>query len=246
MNTLKQLLTTEDAHWKYFTAHFLHVANMKLGKMTLALNYSLQNINRDIPSFHQELLRAWFKHSQYHTRSQTPVSVSDILNEPLFLNGLITSRNKTFMYGDWIKAGIIQIKDICYEFAPGSLRAPALHELISDQHSPPLSTTARKLNVLLDALPKEWCYQISTSETRNQPTLQPVFSIVNTNPGHPATDIVTCKTRDLYHQLYQPLKPVVPSADYWESTLQPVPSFNAKQWRTLYSPLVSNKMSDVN
>ena len=248
MNTLKRLLTPEDAHWKNFTAHFLRVANMKLGKMTLALNYSLQNINRDIPSFHQELLRAWYKHSQYRTRSQTPVSVSDILKEPLFLNGLITSRNRTLIYGDWIKAGIIQVKDICYEIVPGFLRASAIHELISDDHSGyrPLSTTARELNDLLDALPKEWCHQISTSETRNQPTLQPVFSIVNPNPGHPPTDIVTCKTRDFYHQLHQPLKPVVPSIDYWESTLQPAPSFNAKQWRALYSPLVSNKMGDVN
>ena len=191
MNNLKRLLTTEDAHWKNFTAHFLRVANMKLGKMTLALNYSLQNINRDIPPFHQELLRACYKYSQYRTRSQTPVSVSDILKEPLFLNALITSRNRTLIYGDWIKAGIIQIKDICYEIVPSFLRASAIHELISDHDSGyrPLSTTALELNHLLDALPKEWCHQISTSETRNQPTLQPVFSIVNPNPG-------PCKTRD--------------------------------------------------
>ena len=25
--------------------------------------------------------------------------------------------------------------------------------------------------------------------------------------------------RDFYHQLHQPLKPVVPSIDYWENTL---------------------------
>ena len=132
---------------------------MKLSNMTLALNYSLHNINRDIPLFHQELLRPWYKHSQ------APVSVPDILNEPLFLNGLITSRNRTLMYGDWIKPAIIQIKDVCYEFVPGFLRASAIHKLISDQHSHPLSTTAHELNDLLDALPKEWCHQINTSET---------------------------------------------------------------------------------
>ena len=47
-----------DAHWKYFTAYFLRVANTKLGKMTLVLDYSLQRIVGDIPAFHRELLMA--------------------------------------------------------------------------------------------------------------------------------------------------------------------------------------------
>ena len=40
LNTLKRLLSVVDAHWKYFTAYFLRVANTKLGKMTVVLDYS--------------------------------------------------------------------------------------------------------------------------------------------------------------------------------------------------------------
>ena len=39
LNSLRRLLTEEDAHWKHFTAYFLRVANMDLGRMTLALDF---------------------------------------------------------------------------------------------------------------------------------------------------------------------------------------------------------------
>ena len=64
---------------------------MNLGKMTLVLDFSPQRINRDIPAFHRELLMTWRRHKECHTRTQIPESVTDVLNEPLFLNDLITS-----------------------------------------------------------------------------------------------------------------------------------------------------------
>ena len=87
-----------DAQWKYFTAFFLRVSNMKLGKMTLVLDYSPQRINRDIPAFHRELLMTWRRHKECHTRNQIPESVTDVLNEPLFLNDLITSQEKPLLF----------------------------------------------------------------------------------------------------------------------------------------------------
>ena len=47
LNTLKRLLSGEDTHWKHFTAYFLRVANMSLGKMTRVLDYTPQRINRE-------------------------------------------------------------------------------------------------------------------------------------------------------------------------------------------------------
>ena len=79
---------------------------MKLGKMTLVLDYSPQRINHDIPAFHGELLMAWHRYKECHTRTQIPESVTDVLNEPLFLNDLITSQEKSLLYTDWIAAGI--------------------------------------------------------------------------------------------------------------------------------------------
>jgi len=67
---------------------------MSLGKMTLVLDYSPQRINRDIPAFHRELLIARHKHKGCHIRTSTPESLTDVLNEPLFLNELIVSQEK--------------------------------------------------------------------------------------------------------------------------------------------------------
>jgi len=58
LNTLRRLFSEEKAHWKHFTSYLLRISNLRLGKMSLALDYSLQRIDRDIPSFHKELLTA--------------------------------------------------------------------------------------------------------------------------------------------------------------------------------------------
>ena len=34
--------------------------------------------------------------------------------------------------------------------------------------------------------------------------------------------------------------------DYWKENLHPEPTFNAKQWKTLYPPLITHKHGDVN
>ena len=38
----------------------------------------------------------------------------------------------------------------------------------------------------------------------------------------------------------------MPAIDRWKSFLQPTPIFDAKLWRNVYSPLVSNKKGDIN
>ena len=101
---------------------------MKLGKLTLALEYSLQHINRNVPAFHKEMLSAWFKHSPCHACTHIPVSRRDILEEPLFLNKQITVDVPLF-YADWIVGGVTRVKDICYEAVPGFLPILAMHEI---------------------------------------------------------------------------------------------------------------------
>ena len=246
LNTLKRFLSAEDAHWKRFTAHFLRVAKMPLGKMTLLLDYSLQRIDPDIPAFYKELLTAWNKHGEHRIRIQTPESATDILNEPLFLNDLITTQNKPLFFKEWIAAGLTQIKDICYEVVPGYLPAQAIHEILTDQNSRTLSRTAQELGELLDAIPPHWSQQICTHLTLSPPTIQPCFGIINPRPGQPPTDILSCKTRDFYNHLQQAQKPALAAIDYWKQAIQPEPLFNAQQWRTLYSPLVTNKQGDIN
>ena len=246
LNTLKRLLSVGDAHWKYFTAYFLRVANMKLGKMTLVLDYSPQRIDGDIPAFHRELLMAWYRHKECHTRTQIPELIKDVLNEPLFLNDLITSQEKPLLYTDWIAAGITRVKDICYEAVPGFLPPEALHEILTDSKPHALSRAIREYRDLLAAIPKQWLHLINANHPRQLPTLQPCFAINTSSPGSTPPDLVACKTRTFYHHLHQLQKPTIPAIDKWKEILQPAPDFSTKQWKTLYSPLISNKQGDIN
>ena len=244
LNTLTRLLSDEEANWKHFTSHFLRVSNMRLGKMTLIMDYPLQRIDRDIPLFHKELLTAWHRHRTVRNRTRSPELVTDILNEPLFMNSLICTQDKPLFFSDWITGGITKIKDICYEVIPGYLPLPAIHEMLIDKTPRAMSKTNKELRELLNAIPSQWSQQIITNAPRPPPTLQPCFII--SNSGQTDTDILSCKTRHFYSHLLELHKPVMPALDHWKQTLQPEPLFNAKLWRTLYSPLVTNKQGDVN
>ena len=246
LNSLRRLLTEEDAHWKHFTAYFLRVANMDLGKMTLALDFSQRHITRTIPAFHKELLNAWSKHKEHRIRMQTPKFTVDILQEPLFLNEIIVVQNKPLLYTDWIAAGILRVKDICYEVVPGFLPVSAVLEMLSDEPPRPISETHRQFDEILGALPPEWKDQISMRHPETQPSVQPSFGIVNPFSGQPPTDLLQCKTRHFYHQLHQSKKPVIPATDYWKRTLQPEPVFDSEQWRVVFSPLITNRQGDLN
>ena len=151
-----------EAQWKYFTAFFLRVSNMKLGKMTLVLDYSPQRINRDIPALNRELLMTWRRHNECHTRTQIPESVTDVLNEPLLLNDLITSQEKPLLF--YTRIGLQQVshvvRNICYEAVPGFLPANALHEILTDSKPHALSTTIREYRDLLVKIPWQWLHLI--------------------------------------------------------------------------------------
>ena len=156
LNSLRRLLTEEDAHWKHFTAYFLRVANMDLGRMTLALDFSQWHITWTIPAFLKEPLNAWSKHKEHCIRMQTPKFTEDILQEPLFLNELIVVRNNPLLHKDRIAAGIFRVKDICYKVVPGFLPVSAVLEMLSDQ--PP-----RKR---IDSLMKFWALCLRNGKTR--------------------------------------------------------------------------------
>ena len=62
LNTLRRPLAWEHGNWKYFNAFFLSVSGIRLGKLTLALNFNPQDFDNDLSPFHKELLSAWLKH----------------------------------------------------------------------------------------------------------------------------------------------------------------------------------------
>lgn len=216
--------------------------------MALALDYSLQYINRDIPSFHKALLIAWYRHKDHHTRTRSPESVTDTLNESLFLNPVITTEGKPLIFCWFDRSWYHSNERYLLQSCPGYLPVSAIHEILTDQAEIPrdISRTTLELGKLLDAIPMQWSQQIGTASTRPPPTLQPCFGIVNPSYGETPIDISSCKTSHLYRHLLQAGKPVIPAVVYWKQTLQPEPRFNTRQWKTLYPPLINNKHGDVN
>ena len=190
LKTLKGLLSEEEAHWKHFTSYFPRLSSLHLGKMTLTMDYPLQRINRDIPLFHKERLpTAWHRHRILRTRTRSPESVTDILNEPLFMNSLISTKDKPLFFLDWITAGITRIKDICYEVIPKYLPLPAIHEMITDKTPRTLSKTTEELRELLNAIPLQLSQQICTCSATLLSNLRSW-----TNPH----DFQSLKTRHFY------------------------------------------------
>ena len=104
---------------------------MDLDKLSLVLDYPLQRIDRHIPAFQKELLSAWLKHEPCRFLTNIPTIVTDMLNEPLFLNKEITLHNELLYFKDWIAAGVIKISVICYEVVPGFLPVGAIHEILA-------------------------------------------------------------------------------------------------------------------
>ena len=249
LNTLRRLLSAEDAHWKHFVTHFFRISHMNLGKFSLVLDFSTRQIGRDVPISHKELLLAWQQHKHLLTRPNIPDNVQNILTEPLFQNELITFNDQPLpAIADWVAAGITQVKHICYEVVPGFLPINAVHELVIEQGNDDraFERTEREFRQIRASIPPEWTGKIQSEPTNHSPDLQPRFEVKNPESKDASSDILNCKTRTFYGQLLADRKTVIPALDYWNENLYPVPTFNAKTWKSLYPPLITHKHGDIN
>ena len=131
---------------------------MATGKHTLALEFNVQHIDPSILHFHKDLLTAWLHHTKYHTRTNPPPTLADILQEPLFKNPLIMVNDNTLYFREWIKPELL-VQDICYSVIPGFLPDLAIHEILT-QHNEnttrSLQQTKHELHELQRALPNYW------------------------------------------------------------------------------------------
>ena len=217
LNTLRRLLTGEEAHWKHFTSHFLCVSGMHLGKLTLATDFASRDIDSNVPAFRKELLCAWINHKCYHERTDVPDSLSDIFSEPLFRNKLINVNNKPLFFRDWVSCGLVRVKDICYETVPGFLPVNAVHEILMDHDScrdRTFNQTARELSEVLGTIPAKWKLNVINGDSVSPSTAQPSFSILLSAPGKPPTSILDCKTRHFHQHLHKNEQISTPGLDY--------------------------------
>ena len=76
---------------------------------------------------------------------------------------VITAEGKPLFYKEWVKCGLIQLRDTCYEVIPGFLPLQAIHEILTrDDGQPdrPLRRTAREFTQVLNAIPQLWKIQL--------------------------------------------------------------------------------------
>ena len=248
LNTIRRLLSHEQAHWKFLTSHFLRLSHMATGTHTLALDFNIQHIDPHIPLFHRDLLTAWLHHTNHHKRTNMAATLPDVLREPLFRNLLITINNNLLYHRDWIKAGLVTVRDLCYAVVPGFLPAIAIHEILTQQDGNPTRTlqhTIHQLTEIQQAIPPYWTRLICTHTPLQQPTLQPVFIIPTTTPNLPDVPLDNCKTKHFYHHLQQNKQTPIPALNHWQ-LLPNQPNFNHAFWKATYPPLATNKQGDVN
>ena len=247
LNSIRRLLDPTPAHWKNFTEHFLRTSNMPLGKLTLTTQFSTIHIDKSIPIFHQELLRAWLKFKQHTERINSPSVYIDILNEPLFKSTLIQYEGILPYNKTWITAGITRIKDICYEAIPGLLPIEAIHEIISRQDCSPTRTlhkTAQEFHNIIQAIPQDWLRLIYNPASHPPSTPQPFFKIINTPSD--TVDFTRGKTRLFYQLLMNDRYPTIAALQVWHDHLQSTPPFNHRFWKLMYPPMVHNRIGDLN
>ena len=244
-NRLCALTLCADPNPKPFTAFFLGVSGTQLGKLTLALNFNPQDINHDLPPFHKKLLSAWLKHKPFHSRLHIPEPFPNILNEPLFPNNLITADGKPLCYKEWVKCGLTQLRDICYEVIPGFR---AIHEILTQNDGQPdrsLRQTTCEFTQVLNAIPHLWKIQLMQTQEEKSYSLQPLFGSIPTAPANGLIDLGDHTTAMFYCQLLD-TSIIPPALAFWRQMLQPQPSFNSAFWANAYPPLASNRQGDLN
>ena len=72
------------------------------------------------------------------------------------------------------------------------------------------------------------------------------FVVQDSNPNNAPRDILCYTTLTFYGQLLKDQQTTIPAIDFWKENLRPEPTFNAGQWKTLYSPLILRKHGDIN
>ena len=105
-----RILDETDGNWK----HIPKLQFNKIGGIHLCLNYNLKldqlkYINKMSP-FYEEIFKAWCMLN--NKKEQTCTSQDDILNQVIWYNSYITHAKKPLFLKEWIKAGIVTVRDI--------------------------------------------------------------------------------------------------------------------------------------
>ncbi|CAG2199723.1 unnamed protein product [Mytilus edulis] len=110
--------------FKYFISKIL---NMNLSEEILFI--SLPENLKCIPNVYKEMFKGF---DLLRDDIEFDLSTENVYDQPLFCNPNVLFDGKTVIWYDFINAGIVQVKDICYEVIEGFLPEMAIVEMIQN------------------------------------------------------------------------------------------------------------------
>ena len=186
--------------WKYIFKYFLSkIYDMKLGDEIIYMSLP-DKAMLCVPNIYREMLKS-FNNIREHVIFQH--SIENIYDQPLFYNPEILHCGKIIIWHDFIKAGIVQLKDICYEVKTGFLPNKAIVEMICNIDSDCDSNDiGKRIDVLKSAIPEDWTKTIQT-EIHNRKNNRTVD--INVNRDSKILDFKLCTTKQLYVMVVEKL-----------------------------------------
>ena len=186
--------------WKYIFKYFLSkIYDMKLGDEIVYMSLP-DKAMLCVPNIYREMLKS-FNNIREHVIFQH--SIENIYDQPLFYNPEILHCGKIIIWHDFIKAGIVQLKDICYEVKTGFLPNKAIVEMICDIDSDCDSNDiGKRIDVLKSAIPEDWTKTIQ-AEIHNRKNNRTVD--INVNRDSKILDFKLCTTKQLYVMVVEKL-----------------------------------------
>ena len=218
--------TDEHAIWKRIAKLWFK----KLGGLSfiLELNCQVKDIKDiiygDLPLFYQDILKAW-----YTLQSKTETNTSVNRNTILWGNTNIRHKNKVLFFKEWIKTGIIHMKDIIVNNR--FLNVNEVSQIIKN----PLNMFM--LHKLINAIPKAWKNEVrSNSLSSNKRKPSTLFKIQNRSKTFEHISILG--TKEIYNLLNTDIeKPMC--IQYWEKH-----GIFVKEWDKIFLFKIKNRLEN--
>ncbi|CAC5361464.1 unnamed protein product [Mytilus coruscus] len=140
------------------------------------------------------------------------LTVENIYDQPLFCNPKIVLYDKTIIWYDFIRAGIVTIKDICYEVKTGFLPKNAIVDMINNVCDyVNIQYVIDRYHCLLSIIPDEWNNTIHNNvHHRNIDRTIDISVLIKNVP----CDLKSCNVKKLYQCVLEditeePIGPII-------------------------------------
>ncbi|CAC5405806.1 unnamed protein product [Mytilus coruscus] len=140
--------------WKNTMTYSINkIENMKINSNIVYTCFKMSQL-KVLPRVYQEMIQAYYS---LKSEVEFDIEIQHIYENPIFCNPVISNNGRALLYSEFINSGIVQIKDICYEFIPGFLSKDSIVELVQEKH-PELKSRiiAEAYAKILNAIPKLW------------------------------------------------------------------------------------------